>query len=422
MTIEPFYKDDFSTIFNGDCREVLGAMKANVFDSVCTDPPYELGFMYSKKHQWDKTGIAYDVKMWEQVLRTMKPGAYLAAFGGSRTYHRMACAIEDAGFEIRDSLMWLYGMGFPKSSDMSKAIDKTLGKTHEREVISSYHSAIFTNVGNGWEGEITKSKAATPEAAAWEGWGTGLKPAFEPIVLARKPLDGTAAKNALKWGTGGINIDGCRVGENGGTTSIVIGEEMEDRTAYGPEKRRMPVFDMPYGRWPANVLLGCYCETDVHEDECAVAILDKEVPDAGGGFGKRGHNDAAGVTTSFGFAAHGETVGFGDFGGASRFFYTAKASRSERESRLDLNGDVVVSKANPRKGEPQIAGRRNTHTTVKPVAVMRWLVKLITPPGGRVCDPFMGSGGTRLAAFGEGARFVGIDLSAEYCDIASRRG
>ena len=205
------YKDQFR-LFIGDNRKVLSEFEDNTFDSCITDPPYELGFMGKK---WDSSGIAFDEKVWKEVLRVLKPGGYLLSFGGTRTYHRVTCAIEDSGFEIRDCLMWIYGSGFPKSLDVSKAIDKELGE--EREIVGknkNHRNLQSTNTMCGephsGSGEITKPSSEL--AKEYDGWGTALKPAYEPIILARKPIEGTVAKNVMKYGTGGINIDGCRIG------------------------------------------------------------------------------------------------------------------------------------------------------------------------------------------------------------------
>ena len=212
-------------ILHGNNLDILPTLADNSIDSIVTDPPYELGFMGKK---WDSSGIAYSVELWQQCLRVLKPGGHLLSFGGTRTYHRVAVAIEDAGFELRDSIAWLYGSGFPKSLDVSKAIDKQAGA--EREAITEVISDIFGDqevekklanpgstadrlaMGNNWQDNPVETKPATPEAQQWQGWGTALKPAFEPVIVARKPIEGTVANNVLKWGTGGLNIDGSRIG------------------------------------------------------------------------------------------------------------------------------------------------------------------------------------------------------------------
>jgi site-specific DNA-methyltransferase (adenine-specific) len=323
-------------------------MPDHSIDSVVTDPPYELGFMGKS---WDSSGISYRVELWAECLRLLKPGGHLLAFGGSRTYHRLACAVEDAGFEIRDQIMWVYGSGFPKSHNISKAIDRAAGA--EREAIGSYSGA--TNIGKKTDGkqgygrtEIPSSgvdrtvyitKPSTDLAKKWDGWGTALKPSHEPIVLARKQLESTVAQNVLTYGTGGLNVDGCRVGE----------EQMKQAVCAG--------------RWPANF---------IHDGSEEVLGLFPEV----------GHSSAA------------------------RFFYCSKAPLAEREA--GLTGDSAAS-------------RRNHHPTVKPFYLMRHLVRLATPPGGIVLDPFAGSGTTGVAAVYERMRFVGIEQLEDYAKIAASR-
>ena len=369
-----------STVINVNCIEGMAAMPDASVDAIVCDPPYELGFMGKK---WDASGIAYSPDVWGQALRVLKPGGHLLAFGGTRTHHRMMVAIEDAGFEIRDVLMWLYGSGFPKSLDVSKAIDAAQGV-----MPSGYRVNPAERPGNG-SGATTSTGWAKPSrppkpiatgsaARQWEGWGTALKPAYEPIVLARKPLIGTVAANVLAHGTGAINVDACRIGTDermSYSTSKVTGA-----TAFGTGTSEQNAA----GRWPANILL----------DEDAAAMLDAE----------------AGASVS-------------------RFFYVAKASKSEREAGLDGRGEAERKDSESR--EPDAAGsnnprlrtsaRRNDHPTVKPIALMRWLVRLVTPPGGVVLDPFAGSGTTLVAATIEGFESIGMELDAHYCDIAEAR-
>jgi len=259
-------------LYEGDCVEVMKRLPDNSVDSVVTDPPYELGFMGKK---WDSTGIAYNVAMWREVLRVLKPGGHLLSFGGTRTYHRMACAIEDAGFEMRDQLQWLYGSGFPKSMDIGKAIDKAAGaeRTEGARIWTGGRrtgciaNSPETNLGT--QTLVKFDTPATPEAQQWNGWGTALKPANEPIVLARKPLsERTIAANVLKWGTGGLNIDGCRIDLNGEKPPTGSGKpcpngnaDMMSR-ALGNRGNTTPVT----GRFPANLLF----------DEEAAAMLDEQ--------------------------------------------------------------------------------------------------------------------------------------------------
>ena len=365
----------------GDCRKVMSKLKENSIDSVVTDPPYNLKFMGKA---WDATGIAFQPEMWKEVLRVLKPGGHLLAMGGTRTHHRLWCAVEDAGFEIRDTLMWLYGTGFPKSLDVSKAIDKAAGA--EREVVGE-DAARYARLKNQLEGSVSTggqwkhgprtvntTASATDAAKQWEGWGTALKPAWEPILLARKPLIGTVAVNVQAHGTGALNVGRCRIPNR---------DDNEDKTQLQINAGK--------GRWPANVLL----------DEEAGALLDAQSGECGNRWKKNYGEEYAKEERqygggSFGGGGYKGNSTFADSGGASRFFYCAKASRKER-------------------------GEGNTHPTVKPLALMRWLVRLITPPGGKVLDPFIGSGTTALAAKEEAFRCIGIDTSDEYLEIARRR-
>ena len=263
--MEPHYTDDRATIYHGDCREVIATLPDCSLDAIVTDPPYELGFMGKR---WDASGIAYDVDLWAECLRVLKPGGHMLAFGGTRTWHRLACAVEDAGFEVRDSLAWLYGSGFPKSLDVSKAIDKAAGA--EREVVGDkldlpgYHlrghasgtgalgRGISTTTAESRLAAATITAPATDDARTWQGWGTALKPAFEPIVVARKPLTGTVAANVLEWGTGALNIDACRIPTTetlgrakGGWGNAAVGADN-----YGNFDSRGVTVEG--GRWPAT--------------------------------------------------------------------------------------------------------------------------------------------------------------------------
>jgi len=399
----------------GDNREVLKEFDDNSVDSIVTDPPYELGFMGKR---WDASGIAYDATLWAECLRVLKPGGHLIAFGGTRTYHRMTVAIEDAGFEIRDSIIWMYGTGFPKSLDVSKAIDKQAGA--EREVVgkATRHGGGKSQIIKGdYNPPITAP--ATPEAQQWQGWGTALKPAHEPAVLARKPLTGTVADNVLTWGTGALNIDGSRVGTSGarnnGNRNGTIGSNSIGK--YGKAIKQ----DYNKGRWPANVIL----------DEHAAEALDAQSGIVGGhSLIYRSRHDTGFFSMGVKEIKDHAPKGYTDSGGASRFFYVAKASKSEREAGLD-GMELKIKHTQMRSangtGEKNFEGgftdsiRANTHPTVKPITLMRHLVRLVTPKGGTVLDPFMGSGSTGCAAMMEGMRFVGIEINKEYMDIAQRR-
>jgi len=449
----------------------MGLLEENSVDAVVTDPPYGLGFM---GQAWDRFGSAargykteQDLKAtpysraraefggasyghdhnrrmvafqdwtttWAaEALRVLKPGGYLLSFGGTRTYHRMAAGVEDAGFEIRDQLQWLYGQGFPKSMDVGKAIDKAAGA--QREVVGINQDYLrrkpngmktpgATAYGYSQHQQQTDARItapATPDAQRWDGWGTALKPAHEPIVLARKPLAGTVAANVLAWGVGGLNIDAARIPTeeslNGGAYSKGKHDDGEWGTMHRFTGRG---YTQPVGRWPANVVL----------DEDAAALLDAQ---------SAGTRAAKPAATGTGWAAKGmfpiENAlprSHTDSGGASRFFYTAKASRSERELGLEgapatrLPSDGYGSIQQPKLD--RVAPREhwtphptaNTHPTVKPLALMRWLVRLVTPPGGLVLDPFTGSGTTALACIAEGMDFLGYEADPAYAVLAQTR-
>lgn len=380
-------------LLQGDCRDVLKTLPDNSFDSIVTDPPYELGFMGKT---WDASGIAYDVNMWRECLRVLKPGGHLLAFGGTRTSHRMVCAIEDAGFEIRDSLMWIYGSGFPKSLDVSKAIDRAAGAERTAVGVATRKSGSTTydkrpsrEHGLYASDEYAITAPATDAAREWEGWGTALKPAYEPIVMARKPIVGTVAANVLDHGTGAINVDACRVQ----TTDVLSGSGAPPLKHGGHNSRPFHENAEPRGcvqhsegRWPANVIL----------DEEAGAMLDLQAGTRTSGKMKAGTKRASSDCYSGGFpgvATLSDTPG--DSGGASRFFYCAKVSPSER-------------------GE-------SSHPTMKPIALMRWLVRLVTRPGGSVLDPFAGSGTTGVACEAEGFHATLIEREAEYLEIIRGR-
>ena len=367
-------------LHNGDCLDVMRAMDANSVDTVVCDPPYGLSFMGKN---WDHgvPGVAF----WQAALQVAKPGAMLLAFGGTRTHHRLMVAIEDAGWEIRDVIMWVYGSGFPKSHDISKGIDKAAGA--EREVIGGYmhggsrSSGIKGNdMGQQWH---SFTAPATDAAQQWHGWGTALKPAWEPIIVAMKPLDGTFAQNAMKHGVAGLNIDGSRIetGDNlnGGAYSPSA-DGMSRNEVFGKYYKRPGEYMQPSGRWPANL------------------ILDEE----------------AGT----------------QLGESSRFFYCAKASRREREAGLEgmeerevhRYGGGIGRDDTPTSDPNRPAFNRNHHPTVKPLALMRYLVRLTaTPTGGVVLDPFMGSGTTGIAALQEGRNFIGIEIDPGYFAIAKKR-
>ena len=434
-------------LLKGNCLELLAEMPDNSVDSIVTDPPYELGFMGKS---WDNSGIAYNVELWSQALRVLKPGGHLLAFGGSRTYHRLASAVEDAGFEIRDQIMWLYGSGFPKSLDVSKAIDKNNGEPNRLLKFTEWmrttglkakelDAATGTNMGGHYlttasqpaiptvelwgkirpliadvpewvdelvqrieaEREVVGTKdsnllavapgqnndrsattlnitaPSTPEAQQWEGWGTALKPAHEPIVVARKPLIGTVATNVLTYGTGALNIDGSRVGTGTGETKTVQYPDIRGNN-YNNAEGTVEYTVTDQGRWPANV---------IHDGSEEVLEY---------------------------------------FGEPQRFFYCAKASKSERNAGLgglpkqEQQGSYKFRTDGSLDGK-ETEPKANIHPTVKPISLMRYLVKLVTPPNGTVLDPFLGSGTTTVAAILEGFNWMGCEMTEDYWPIIEAR-
>ena len=460
-------------VFLGDCRDVLKGLPDNSVDSIVTDPPYGLGFMGKK---WDtfggKAGISESVaaeiqgryrekapgtpryagtarpakpsdgemlafQLWctewaVECLRVLKPGGHILAFGGSRTWHRLAVAVEDAGFELRDSIAWIYGSGFPKSLDVSKAIDKAAGA--EREVSGITKGAGIgggnTFTDDNWKG-IGRDHyerfdvPASEEAQKWQGWGTALKPAFEPVVVGRKPLVGTVAENVLQWGVGGLNIDGSRIRRAHDDVSVA-----GNRTAtFGTQETESGGdgsggwSQNDAGRWPANVIL----------DEVSAGLLDEQSGVSVSKVARRGlqtSGQAGGLAgENPNYNPDTNTVrGHGDTGGASRFFYVAKASKRDRNEGLeeldavrhaDSTKDDGVGGENPRNRTNQ--ARQNFHPTVKPTRLMRYLIKLVTPAGGVVLDPFTGSGSTGKAALLDGYQFIGAELTEEYLPIIEGR-
>lgn len=432
----------------GDCRESMAAMAEASVDAIVTDPPYGLasgptttleeaqggrGFMGK---EWDR-GVP-GVTFWREALRVAKPGAHMLAFGGTRAFHRMAVAIEDAGWEIRDCVCWLYGSGFPKSLDASKAIDRAAGA--EREVVGSlprpsfskgrghgrdeHGQVIYRGINGGHEGtvDLALTAPATDAAKEWAGWGTALKPAWEPVLLCRKPLEGTVAANLLRHGTGALNIDGARVEGVKRSPEFVATLGVRDQSgSISGIKSPRANSDTNQGRWPANLM---------HDGSPEVVA---GFPESNGApSGKNATPKRNGVLDWRGGVR--STVSHFDIGGsASRFFYCAKASRADREegceglpSRSGADAtdreEGTAGLNSPRAGASRtVEAVRNHHPTVKPTELMRYLIRLITPPGGTVLDPFMGSGSTGKAAMLEGARFVGCDLDPDYLAIAEAR-
>jgi DNA modification methylase len=411
MTIH--YEDTVSVLHHGDSLNVLAELADESVDAVVCDPPYALDFM---GRQWDRWTAPAAFESWcaawaGQCLRVLKPGGHLLAFGGTRTAHRLAAGIEDAGFEIRDTITWLYASGFPKSHDVSKAIDRAAGA--DRPVVGKLAAPAANGragtvaLGGAWQDAPDLTVPATPEAARWAGWGTALKPASEPVVVARKPLAGTVALNVMAHGTGALNIDAARVATSEPIVTFdrVVGDRdrSEYRTGTGANRRAVESL----GRWPANVVLSHAedCGPDRCEPGCPVRQLDEQTGDRPAGSSLTG---AEPRSEGFTGPVYGTGNGprsfeaYGDQGGASRFFpvfrYEAKATTASR----------------PAAGETR-------HPTVKPVDLMRWLIRLVTPPGGLVLDPFAGSGTTGEAARIEGMRCVLIEREADYLPLIVQR-
>jgi DNA modification methylase len=479
------------TLHHGDCLDVLRTLPDASVDAVVTDPPYGLEFMGK---DWDapwkqaagswatreasehadaenrgqtaspflaakvnKFAAGAPFQQWcelwaTECLRVLKPGGHMLAFGGTRTWHRLACAVEDAGFEVRDSIAWLYGSGFPKSLDVSKAIDKAAGaEPIDTGVRSLRHGGGIVGAGSSYEVAPSVpniTAPATPDAERWQGWGTALKPAFEPVVVARKPLVGTVAANVLAHGTGALNVDACRIGD-----ASEVKPQVRPTTDVGggswSKGDHVPFHYPPGGggRWPANVVL----------DETQADALDQmsgETVSSGGATG--GRIGASGILGEFEHnGPRANAGGLGDVGGASRFFHVAKDApephddraaddldaRAERSRRTyykealrdQLNGDAAtpslpIDQLGPRfnyvaKADASERVRVNgtAHPTVKPLALMRWLVRLVTPPGGTVLEPFAGSGTTVEACILEGFSCIAIEREAEYLPLIQQR-
>jgi DNA modification methylase len=375
-------------VFQGSNLDVLPTLPDNSVDAIVTDPPYELGFMGKS---WDSSGIAYSVELWRECLRVLKPGGHLLAFSGSRTYHRMVVAIEDSGFEIRDMVSWISNKTFPKSMDVSKAIDKAAGA--DRKVVGINPNVVREAkvVGGSDFGGFTRAnaeitEAATDDAKKWAGWGTALKPTVEPIVMARKPLDGTVAHNVLTWGVGGLNIDASRI-----KTTDNFGGGAKGSSGFAANYSNEGwVAGSDLGRWPANVIL----------DEEAATIVDEQSGQSKSPSTYTRNTDSFGQTSyQAGQVAGTLSINYGDEGGASRFFYVARASKSDRNEGVESN----------------------PHPTVKPTSLMTYLIKLIAPEGSTILDPFTGSGSTGKAALLNGYKFIGIELTEEYLPIIKGR-
>lgn len=410
-------------IINSSMLELDKHIKPNNIDSIVTDPPYELNFM---NKGWDNAGVSFNKDTWKKCYEVLKPGGYLLAFGGSRTFHRIACAIEDAGFEIRDTIMWLYGSGFPKSMNLGLAIDKKNGV--ESKVVGEGKSGVSSRAYQSEE-TTTAGKYEIKQATnEWQGWGTCLKPAFEPIIVARKPFKGSLVDNVLEYGVGGLNIDECRVElqENETIAKNVEYKDIKQSDGWGTKKCITEQSNQ--GRFPANLIL-TYDETDF--DEVCGGFPNSNKPN--GSITNPNLHNSLGDNGIFNKYSDKQPLwnAYQDSGSASRYFYCAKASKKDRDEGLDefKNTTVNDGRNTPidnafQRGETP---RKNIHPTVKPTTLMQYLIRLVTPKGGTVLDPFMGSGSTgKAVAYENNERdanysFIGIELIKEYCDIAQAR-
>lgn len=441
-------------LYNGNMLDLLQVVEENSVDSIITDPPYELNFM---NKGWDNSGIAFQKETWEQCYKALKPGGHLLAFGGSRTYHRIACAIEDAGFEIRDTIMWIYGSGMPKSMNIGLAVDKKNGiespiirqnqtilkkqakdlREGHRTIVDSFNNGAPER-NNGFKNVSADIRETQNE---WKGWGTQLKPSYEPIIIARIPVEHSIVENVMKYGVGGINIDECRV---------PLEDNYEFKTTNRQSRQTDNVFDNsncgfnsennhtasadPKGRFPANTIL-TYDETD-YEEVCGNFPESKGASSQNNysnGHIYRGQSFNESKTSLNGFREW-----YNDDGSASRYFYCAKASKKDRDEGLDdfeekkVYGDDMKGGYGNNNGDnfgDRVANvtRKNTHPTVKPTELMQYLIRLVTPKNGTILDPFNGSGSTGKAVMYENLernisyKYIGIELTEEYLPIAKAR-
>ena len=406
-----YSKTDSYELYQGNMLELREYIQPESIDSIITDPPYELGFMGKR---WDNSGIAFQKETWEKLYEVLKPGGYLLAFGGSRTFHRIACAIEDAGFEIRDTIMWLYGSGFPKSMNIGLAIDRKNG-VESKAIKSCGTMPDFQDAGkNNTINKIGFNDGETAERKEyfiyeaqnqWNGWGTTLKPSYEPIIMARKPCEGNCTDNVIKYGVGGINIDECRIDhaekpkytDRTPKSGSVFNT---DTSGYDNTKNHLASAD-ERGRFPANTIL-TYDESDF-EEVCGGMPYTKSTGGSGEASRKSTLNNFEGGWKKEKICDH--LGGLGDSGSASRYFYCAKASKKDRNEGT----------------------QKNIHPTVKPTNLMQYLIRLVTPKGGIVLDPFNGSGSTGKAVMYENKernsdyKYIGIELTGEYLPIAEER-
>ena len=430
-----YAKEKNYTLYKGKMQDVLDTLEENSIDSIVCDPPYELNFMGKG---WDNQGIAFQPDTWKHCYRVLKDGGYLLAFGGSRTFHRIACAIEDAGFEIRDTIMWLYGSGFPKSMNIGLAIDKKNGVDNRTGNIVK---GVGSNNTNSMKNRLTESQQFANKYEQrkaqnkWSGWGTALKPSFEPIIVARKPFKGSLVDNVIENGVGGINIDECRVdfvsqedykiAANKNQHEKFGSLPMTNNNVYGDFSMIKRKNYSATGRFPANVIL-TYDETDF--DEVCGGMPDTksniEIPNQKHTF--KGNKDAF----QYGYKMRYGS-GFNDEGNASRYFYCAKASKKDRDEGLDLFENVkkpeYCLQYHEGKQINEDVFRKNIHPTVKPIELMQYLVRLVTPKNATILDCFMGSGSTGKAVMFENRErnanyyFIGVEMTEEYLPICKAR-
>ena len=446
-----YKKYEKCTLYHGLMQDELENLADNSVDSIVTDPPYELNFM---NKAWDNSGVAFQADTWRHCLRVLKPGGFLLAFGGSRTFHRMACAIEDAGFEIRDTILWIFGSGFPHSLNLGIAVESKLqsGSANTKdwrnldgETTKSGDWGLWKNskeygcrprdYGEDGHERLVKPDYKTEEGKRWDGWFSALKPSFEPVIVARKPCDGTLTDNVLKWGVGGLNIDECRIPLE---ENYVYKETnrhprecnvfTSENCGYKSEDNHTASASM-LGRYPANTIF-TYDDTDFDE-VC-------------GGLPSGGQNGSITKRYDMNNQVYGDYgkcnlwEAYNDSGSAARYFYCAKANLRDREEGCEKLEYGLLHRSRPDKNPDNPTGlnvdsdfapvrRKNTHTTVKPCALCQYLIRLVTPKGGTILDPFMGSGSTGKAAFYENFdrnadyKFIGIEMTAEYLPIAAAR-
>ena len=445
-----YSENDSYKLYNGDMLDMLQVIEPESIDAIVCDPPYELGFM---NKSWDSTGIAFKKETWENCLKVLKPGGYLLAFGGSRTYHRIACAIEDAGFEIRDCVMYLYGTGFPKSMDIAKALEGklTLGSSNPKDFKKLNGEQItrgnwgyatmqleqgYRNKNYDIEAEsktyLGKLEPTTDLAKEWQGWGTCLKPAYEPIIVARKPFKGSVVDNIIKYRVGGLNIDECRILTNDNLARI----NKTDNGMFGigignNNAQKCKELGIEYGgRFPSNVI------TDGSEE------VAKGKPNTTSNYDENNRQETEIHRRNNDILTYGYKQrvagGFNDSGSAMRYFYSAKTSKKDRDEGLDNLKDGLLRRVRPDKDDDKPTGlnkdprfapvvRKNIHPTCKPTELMQYLVRLVSPKGATILDPFMGSGSTGKAVMFENRerdanyKFIGIELTDEYLPIAQAR-